>query len=428
VAETYGYLLPAYAPMNEFQVAIGESTFGGREELRSESGLIDCETLQQLMLARAKTAREAIRIGGELIDRHGWIDEGEALAIVDPKEAWIMEIVGPGKGEQGAIWVAQRVPEGHLTVNANASRIRQIDVKDGDNFIASKNVISAAVEKGYWSEESGEPFEFCYAYNPKGRVSFAATRREWRVLDLLAPSLELLANKENYPFSIKPDEPVCPETIMKIFRDTYEGTDFDMVKDFTVTDPKTGKTVKSPLANPFMPYDANELFKINGGWGRKGERALARWYSMYSTITQSRDWLPDPVGGIVWFGYDNTAMTTYVPIYIGVTDLPRDYKTDGRATGFSRDSAWWAFNRASTLAAHRWGETRHDVARVRDPMQQQMLDQIDEVDATAAKLFKKNPKKARAYLTKYVNKACRSVVEAYWKLGDYLWTKYDEQW
>jgi dipeptidase len=201
-----------------------------------------------------------------------------------------------------------------------------------------------------------------------------------------------------------------------------------MVKDLTVTDPKTGKTVKSPLANPFMPYDANELFKINGGWGRKGERALARWYSMYSTITQSRDWLPDPVGGIVWFGYDNTAMTTYVPIYIGVTDLPRDYKTDGRVTGFSRDSAWWAFNRASTLAAHRWGETRHDVARVRDPMQRQMLDQIEEVDATAAKLHKKNPKKARAYLTKYVTKACRSVVEAYWKLGDYLWTKYDEKW
>jgi len=428
VAETFGYLLPAYAPMNEFQVAIGESTFGGRDELRSDKGLIDCETLQQLMLARAKTAREAIRVGGALLDEHGWNDVGEALAIVDPKEAWIMEIVGPGKDEQGAIWIAQRVPDGHVTVNANASRIRQIDPGDSDNFIASKNVISAAVEKGYWDEASGEPFEFCYAYNPKGRVSFASTRREWRVLDLLAPSLKLLANKENYPFSIEPDEPVCPETIMKIFRDTYEGTDFDMVKDFTVTDPKTGKTVKSPLANPFMPYDMNKLLRINGGWGWRGERSLARWYSMYTTITQSRDWLPDPIGGIVWFGYDNTAMTTYVPIYIGVTDLPEDYKTDGRVTGFSRESAWWAFNRASTLAAHRWGETREDVARVRDPMQAQMLEQIEEVDATALKLHKKNPKRARAYLTKYVNKACKSVVEAYWKLGDYLWTKYDEKW
>jgi dipeptidase len=428
VSETYGYLLPAYAPMNEHQVAVGESTFGGRKELRSEKGLLDCETLQELMLARAKTAREAIRIGGALIDEHGWNDEGEALAIVDPKEAWIMEIVGPGKDQVGAIWVAQRVPEGHVTVNANASRIRQIDLDDPERFIASKNVISAAVEMGYWEEDSGEPFEFAYAYNPKGRASFAATRREWRVFDLLAPSLKLTANRENYPFSIAPDEPVCPETIMKIFRDTYEGTEFDMVKDFTVTDPKTGKTIKSPLANPFMPYDANELHQINGGWGRRGERALARWYTMYATITQSRDWLPDPVGGIVWFGYDNTAMTTYVPIYIGVTDLPKDYKVDGRTSGFSRESAWWAFNRASTIAAHRWGEMRHDVARVRDPMQKQMLEQVKQIDAKAAKLHKRNPKQARAYLTKYVTKACRSVVEAYWKLGDYLWSKYDEQW
>jgi dipeptidase len=428
VAQTYGYLLPAYAPMNEHQVAIGESTFGGRKELRSEKGLIDCETLQQLMLARAKTAREAIRIGGALIDEHGWNDEGEALAIVDPKEAWIMEIVGPGKDGVGAIWAAQRVPEGHVTVNANASRIREIDLDDADRFMASKNVISAAEHKGYWNPNGGAPFEFAYVYNPKGRTSFASTRREWRVLSLLAPSLELLPNKENYPFSIKPDEPVCPEKIMQIFRDTYEGTDFDMVQHLTVTDEKTGKTVKSPLANPFMPYDANKLLKINGGWGWRGERALARWYTMYAVITQSRDWLPDPVGGIVWFGYDNTAMTTYVPIYIGVTDLPKDYKKDGRVTGFGRESAWWAFNRASTIAAHRWGEMRDDVARVRDPMQAQMLEQVKEVDATAVKLHKRNPKKARAYLTKYVMKACRSVVEAYWKLGDYLWTKYDEKW
>ena len=145
---------------------------------------------------------------------------------------------------------------------------------------------------------------------------------------------------------------------MEIFRDTFEGTDFDMTKNLTVTDEKTGKTVKSPLANPFMPYDMNKMLKINGGWGWRGERAIARWYCMYATVTQSRGWLPDAVGGIVWFGYSNPAMTIYVPIYAGVSELPEDYKTDGRTTGFSRRSAWWAFNRASTLAAHRWGEMR----------------------------------------------------------------------
>lgn len=428
VRETYKYLAPAYAPMNEFQVAIGESTFGGREELRSENGLIDCETTQALMMQRARTARDAIRIGGELIEEHGWIDEGEALTIVDESEAWVMEIVGPGKGERGAIWVAKRVPDDHVTVNANAARIMEIDLEDTENFMASKNVVEAAVKKGYWDPEGGAPFRFAYAYNPTGRTGFVSTRREWRVFDLLAPGLKLDPNSNDFPFSIKPEEKVSAERIMEIFRDTYEGTDFDMTDEFTVTDEETGKTVKSPLANPFMPYDANKLFKINGGWGWRGERTIARWYTMYVVITQSRSWLPDPVGGIVWFGYDNTAMTTYVPFYIGITDLPDDYKTDGRKTGFSRENAWWAFNRVGTLAAHRWGEMRDDVAKVRDPMQKQMLDQVAELDETAARLHKKNPRAASKYLTGYVKKTCKTVVDAYWRLGDHLWSKYDEQW
>ncbi|MFO8073052.1 MAG: C69 family dipeptidase [Polyangia bacterium] len=428
VRETYGYLSPAYAPMNEHQLAIGESTFGGREELRSEKGLLDCETTQRLMMERAATAREAIEIGGALIEKHGWNDEGEALTIVDPDEAWVMEIVGPGEGEVGAIWIARRVPDDHVSVEANASRICEVDLDDSERFMASKNVISAAEKKGYWNSDGGDPFEFCWAYAPEGRTGFVASRREWRVFDLLAPSLELDPDRNVFPFSIKPDEKVSVERVMEILRDTYEGTPFDMTAEFTVTDEETGKTVKSPLANPFMPYDANKLFDINGGWGWRGERTIARWYTMYATITQSRSWLPDPVGGIVWFGYDNTAMTTYVPIYIGVTGLPEDYQTDGRTTGFSRESAWWAFNRVGTLAAHRWGEMREDVARVRDQMQEQMLEQIEEVDATAKKLHARSPKKARRYLTEYVNKACASVVEAYWKLGDHLWTAYDEKW
>lgn len=428
VRETNKYLAPAYAPMNEFQVAVGESTFGGREELRSEKGLIDCETTQALMMQRARTARDAIRIGGELIEKHGWSDEGEALTIVDENEAWVMEIVGPGKDEVGAIWVARRVPDDHVTVNANAARIMEIDLEDRENFMASKNVISAAVKKGYWDPKGDVPFRFAYVYNPTGRTGFVSTRREWRVFDLLAPGLKLDPNSNDFPFSIKPEKKVSVAKVMEIFRDTYEGTDFDLTNEFTVTDEETGKTVKSPLANPFMPYDANRLFKTNGGWGWRGERTIARWYTMYVVITQSRSWLPDPVGGIVWFGYDNTAMTTYVPFYIGITDLPEDYETDGRTTGFSRDSAWWAFNRVGTLAAHRWGDMKAEVARVRDPMQKQMLDQIEELDATAKKLHAKSPAAASRYLTGYVKKTCRTVVDTYWKLGDHLWSKYDEQW
>jgi dipeptidase len=427
VAETYGYLAPAYAVMNERQLAIGESTFGGREELQSEKGLIDCEMLTRLMLERAATARDAIRIGGQLIEKYGWCDAGEALTIADPHEVWLMEIVGPGKENVGAVWAAQRVPDDHVSVVANAARIGRIDLSEKDSFLASSNVVKFAEQQGYWDPKSGEPFRFYQAYNPDGRTSFSCTRREWRVLDLLAPSLQLDPNSNVFPFSVKPEQPVGPEKIMELFRDTFEGTDFDMVKNLTVTD-EEGKTVKSPLANPFMPYDMNKMLKINGGWGWRGERPMARWYAMYVTVTQSRSWLPDPVGGIVWFGYSNPAMTTYVPIYAGVNALPSQYLTDGRTTGFSRRSAWWAFNRLSTVAAHRWGDMRVDVAEVRDPLQEKYLAAQDKIAATASKLMADDPATARAYLTQKTREACLETTDAYWNLGDLLWNKYDEKW
>jgi len=426
-AETFGYLAPAYAAMNQHQVAIGESTFEGRKELHSDKGLVDCETLTRLMLERGKTAREAIGVAGELLEKHGWNDVGEALTVADKQEVWVLEIVGPGKDKVGAVWAAQRVPDDHVSVVANAARIRQIDLGKPDFFMASKNVFQVAEDNGWWDPKSGRPFEFAYAYNPTGRTSFSCTRREWRVLDLLAPSLKLDPNSNNFPFSVRPEKKVTPLMIMEIFRDTFEGTDFDMVKNLTVTG-EDGKTCKSPLANPFMPYDMNALFKINGGWGWRGERALARWYCMYVTVTQSRAGLPDPVGGIVWLGYDNPAMTTYVPLYAGITNLPRDYQTDGRTTGFSKKSAWWAFNRVATLAAQRWGEMRKDVAGVRDVLQKDLLTESRRADKKAAAMYRKNPKAARAYLTRYVKAACQKVVRAYWELGDRLWSKYDEKW
>jgi len=427
VAETLGHIAPSYAVMNERQLAIGESTFGGREGLQTDKGAIDCETLTRLMLQRATTAREAIRIGGKLLEQYGWCDAGEALTIADPREVWLMEIVGPGKDAVGAVWAAQRVPDDHVSVVANAARIGEIDLSNPDYFMASANVFKVAEQLGYWEPEDGRPMKFYQAYNPEGRTSFAATRREWRVLDLLAPSLQLSPNANVLPFSVKPEKPVGPEKVMELFRDTFEGTDFDMVKNLTVTD-DDGKTVKSPLANPFMPYEMNKLFKINGGWGWLGERPMARWYCMYATVIQSRSWLPDEVGGVVWFGYGNPAMTTYVPIYAGVTDLPQDYKTDGRTTGFSRRSAWWAFNRVETLAAHRWGDMRVDVAEVRNPLQEKFLQAQEEIATTAGKLLEENPTKARAYLTQKTRQACCEATEAYWNLGDLLWTKYDEKW
>ena len=425
VPRTHGFINTAYPCMNDHQLAVGESTFGGRETLKSDSGLIDCQALVRLMMERCVTARQAIRLADSLTSRYGWIDVGECLTIADKQEVWHLEIVGPGQGRVGSMWAARRVPDGHVSVNANASRIRQLDLTNSDFFMASEHLTQTAQDSGWWTPERG-PFEFCYAYDPDGRQSLAARRREWRVLDLIAPSLGLLPESENYPFSVKPDTLVCVRKLVEIFQDYYEGTPFNFVKDITVAD-DSGRVAISPLANPFMPYDMNKVFKINGGWGWRGERPIARWYTMYATITQSRSWLPDAVGGLVWLAVDNVATAVYVPLYCGIRDVARPFKTPGLVNGYTRDSAWWAFNRLGTLAAQRWGEMRHDVRAVWDPLQEELFDRQDVVEKEACRLLKKSRSKARRYLTEYGIQWGDRVVQEAWKTGDLLWTKYDEK-
>jgi len=425
VARTYGFINTAYPCMNEHQLAIGESTFGGRETLHSDKGLIDCQQLVRLMLERCKTAREAIKMAGELTTKYGWNDEGECLTIADTREVWHFEIVGPGKGNIGAIWVAQRVPDDHIGVNANASRIRQIELDKPDYFMASENVFSVAQDSGWWNPQAGA-FEFCYAYAPEGRTSLAARRREWRVLSLAAPSLNLDAYAENFPFSVRPDSLITLEILVTMFQDYFEGTPYNFVKDLTWVNDE-GTTEISPLANPFMPYDMNKLFRINGGWGWRGERTIARWYTMYATITQSRDWLPDPVGGLVWLAFDNVATSIYVPLYCGITDVALSFKTPGRSNGFTLESAWWAFNRLGTLAAQRWGDMRRDVSAVWQPLQQELFVAQTRFEKQALELYKNDPEKARSFLTDYSIKWGNKVVERAWQLGDELWTRYDEK-
>jgi len=189
VRETYAYINTAYAVMNEHQLAIGETTFGGKRALKSDNGLIDAPELYRLILERAKTAREAIAVADELTKEYGYTDVGECLTFSDPEEVWFFEILGPGKGNKGAVWAAVRIPDKEIAVSANASRIRQLDLDDADNFKASDNVYSLAEELGWWDPNSGEAFEFCYAY--ANRNSMGCRLREWRVLSLLAPSLKL---------------------------------------------------------------------------------------------------------------------------------------------------------------------------------------------------------------------------------------------
>jgi len=425
VEKTHGFINTAYPCMNDQQLAVGESTFGGRESLKSDKGLIDCQQLVRLMLERCSTAREAIKMAGELTGQYGYNDAGECLTIADTKEVWHLEIVGSGKDKVGSIWVAQRVPDGQISVNANASRIRKIDLENMDFFLASDNIYAVAQDSGWWDPSQG-PFEFCYAYAPEGRTSFAARRREWRVLSLAAPSLKLDANAENYPFSVKPDTLVTMSKMVDIFQDYFEHTPYNFIKNLTWLN-DDGKTEISPLANPFMPYDMNKLFKINGGWDWRGERTIARWYTMYATITQSRDWLPNEIGGVVWLAFDNIATSIYVPLYSGITDVAPSFKTPGRPKGFNRESAWWAFNRLGTLAAQRWGDMRYDVTAVWKPMQEELFQNQNSFEQNTLEIYKNDSQEAIKKLTGYSIFWGNKVVNKAWELGDLLWTKYDEK-
>ncbi len=417
--ETYAFMNAAYPIMNEYQLAIGETTIGGRAELKTDNGIIDAPELYKLILERAKTAREAIRIADELTRAYGYNDWGESFTFADPKEVWLFEIYGPGKGKKGAVWAAQRVPDDEASVSANASRLRGLDLKNKDSFLASDNVLTLAAEMGFWDPKSGRPFEFCYAYAPTSRTSLGCRRREWRALSLLAPSLRLNGESENYPFSVKPEKKLTVADVLAIFRDGYEGTPYDMTAGYVSLN-RRGETVKSPVIGPYIGTDFKDLLRV------KKERTICSPAATYLQITQSRGWLPDPIGGVVWLGYDNPATTPHTPFYCGISRMPDSYMIDGR-WGFRDDSAWWVFRQVSKLANFRWQEMSKDVEKVWRAIEDRAFSEQKTVEEKAAALFKEDPAKARAFLTEYSLKAAEQSVAEYRKLNRDLWAKYNYQ-
>jgi dipeptidase len=414
VAETYQFLNAAYPIMNEHQLAIGETTFGGKRELKSDQGIIDCPELYRLVLERAKTAREAIRIADELTKKYGYNDYGEAFTFADPSETWLFEILGPGKGKKGAVWAAVRIPDDHVSVSANAPRIRRLNLADKENVMASDNVLTLAQELGWWSPKSGEEFEFCYAYG--GRTAMGSRRREWRALSRIAPSLKLDANAENFPVSVKAERKLSVNDVFEIFRDTYQDTPYDMTRTLMKVD-ASGKATKNPIANPFMNNDYLDAFRI------PSERTIACKRATYLQVTQSRGWLPHPIGGLVWLGYDNPMTTPHMPFYIGISQMPASFMVDGRAK-FRRDSAWWAFRQVSQLAFLRWQPMVADIEKVWRPIEEKAYADQARIEAEAVALYKQDPARAREFLTKYSHTIANGAVDAYWKLADDLWSKY----
>ncbi len=406
--------------INEHQVAIGETTFGGRRELTNREGLLSYPALMQLALERSRTAREAIQVMTSLVAEYGYRSSGESFSIGDKNEAWILEMIGPGRGGEGAIWVAVRIPDGHIAAHANKARIGTFPLDDPDNCLYSENVISFAEEHGWYDRHSREEFSFCEVYCPAGPSDLRVTEaRVWSMFRRAAPSLELSADyhrgvpgAERYPLSIRPDSQLTVGDVFTLMRDHYEGTPFDMTQGID--------------AGPYgSPQRIRPLGWEVDGVSYMWERPISTQQTAFSFISQSRADLPDPVGGVMWYSPDDTNFACYAPFYCCITSLPESY-TIGNIRDFSWDSAWWVFNFVSNFSHLMYSEMIQDVREVQSAIEGDFLARQPVVEATAAELLERDPALAMAYLTDYCTSHAEQLVTRWRKLGEYLIMNYND--
>ena len=415
---TYTYFHVGYPFMNEHQLMIGESTWGGRDETFCDAGWMVIEQLQVLALQRTKTAREAIKLMGELAEKYGYGDSGEALAIADPEEVWLFEICGPGplwkpgSDKPGANWVARRIPDDCISVIANRARIGEIDWDDKENFMYSENVRDFAKEQGWWKE--GEPFVYRLAYDdPDAQRHYPICgRREWRFFDLFAPSQKLSPTAGIYPLFVKPDEKLSVKDIIRLNRDSYEGTPYDLSKTLA------GGPFECPVY-----YRANADQRPEGLKSVYWERNISVYRASYTFVSQSRSWLPDPIGGVLWFSEDMASTSVYMPIYCGVTSVPKAY-SEGKRHVFDRSSAWWAFNFVSNWANLKYNYMIKDINAEQKRIENALFSSQKSVEEKAQGLYKQSPKKAAEYLTKYCSENMDKIAKDWWKLSERLIGKY----
>jgi len=447
VEQTYTYIRSAYSHINEFQLAIGESTLSQREELkikREESKqIITIEQAQIFALERCKTAREALELITHLLDTYGFlpscVDESECLAIADPNEVWILEVfsVGPGwvpRGKKpGAIWAARRLPDDHATLIANWSIIKEIDVKDKANFKASSNYMSEAIERGWYNPASGKPFIWQDAYAPLPREW--ATSRLWMFYSKYAPSIKDMPDRslkspfdtQNpyvqyveplslYPFSCNPVEKISVQDVMDMQRSTFEGTIYDMSKHpaYFVPDGKGGMKY-SNMATPFPTRNLRELLGIT--WRRNVARGG------YGMVAQLRSWLPNEIGGIYWVYLDNQAVGPYLPVYCGVQQIPASYATFN-PDEFDDASAKWTYDEVDNLLYLNWQEGFKLVKSEQLALETAFFEEMQLEEAVLAAQLKENREMALQVLTNKVGERAERNVEAYRKLRKTLLTRF----
>ena len=414
VEETYNVV----GNMNEHQVAITESTFGGRPELEDSTGIMDYGSLIYVALQRAKSAREAIHIMTSLVKEHGYYSSGESFSIADKNEAWIMEMIGKGVGKKGAVWVAIRIPDDCISAHANQSRIQQIPFDDKENCMYSPDVVSFAREKGYFNGKDKD-FSFTKAYCP---YDFSALRgceaRVWafmrkydKSLDAYLPFLKGESDKP-MPLYVKADRKLTLQDVKNGMRDHYEGTEFCMTNDAGMGPYK-------------VPYRWRPMtFKVDGQ-EYVNERAIATQQTGFVLCAQLRNWLPDAIGGVLWFGVDDAATAVFTPMYGSIKETPECFRVgNGDMMTFSWTSAFWIHNWVANMAYSKYSFMIEDIKPVQKELELGFEAMQPSIDKAAADMYAKNPEEAVKFLTWYsTTEANRST--ARWKqLGEYLVVKY----
>lgn len=426
---TFGFLDTAYPCLNERQLAMGETTYGGRDTLRNDKGIFMIEELQRVALQRCTTAREAIKLMGRLIKEYGYGDSGECLTIADPKEVWIFEVQGQGPDSIGGVWAAQRIPDDHIAVSANISRIGRINTADTTNYLASANVKKIALDLGLW--DGKEEFSFWKAYS--GGNYFNEPKnysvRELYIMQQLAPEAGFTDSITELPVSVRPSKKVSVADVARLLGSYYEGTPLNLSGRLKVKN-KAKKpdsaadvpdSIVSPRANPWMRPDEIALYEALGDSAMHNIRTVSVSWCAYSTIIQCRSWLPDAVGGVAWIALDNPGQSPRFPIFAGNTSLPDMLGVCGQHR-HRQDAALWHFREPNRLATVRWGNSRKLLEPARDYFLDKGARELPMVEKSYTEMVKNGkPDEAAAMLDGYTRDFFGATVLAWDQLAGALW-------
>lgn len=418
-SETYNVI----GNINEYQVTIGETTYGGRKEMVDPSGLIDYGSLIYLALQRSKTAREAIKMMTTLAETYGYCSSGETFTICDPNEAWIMEMMGKGPNSKSVVWVVLRVPDNAICGHANQSRIGKFDMKDKANVMYSKDVVSFARKKGWYKGKDAD-FSWKMAY---AKPDFSGRRicdaRVWSFFNRFVKGMDRYLpwalgrdeNAEDMPLWIVPDHKLSVQDLETAMRDHYEGT------PMALDSADIGGGIWQ------MPYRPTPLFYEVDGKKCFNERPTSTQQTAFSYVSQMRGWLPREIGGVLWFGNDDGNMVAYTPVYCGNTVQPKCYNTPGAdAVTFSMDNAFWVCNWVSNMVYPRYSLMFPSLKAVRDSLEQSYFAAQKSVEDKAVALYKDNPCAAIKYLNDYSNAKAAQMLSRWQRLAYYLIVKYND--